>query len=68
VSIKKFKELKDLSKDELTTRVREVEGQLFKLRMEHKTGQLENTAALGQNRKALAQMKMLLGQKDKAQA
>jgi large subunit ribosomal protein L29 len=58
---KKLKELKELSKEELATKVRETEAALFQLRMQHRTGQLENTAMLWQNRKMLARIKSLLG-------
>lgn len=59
---KRFRELKNLSKDELTTKVREIEHDLFQTRIKKVTGQLEDTAMLWRQRKDLARMKMLLGQ------
>lgn len=59
MATKRFKELKGLSKDELTTRVRESEAQLFEVRMKKATGQLEDTAKIWRLRKDLARMKML---------
>lgn len=62
MSTKRFKELKNLSKDELTAKVRESEGELFQTRMKKATGQLEDTAKIWRLRKSLARIKMLLGQ------
>jgi large subunit ribosomal protein L29 len=62
VSTKRFKELKNLSKDELMTKIRESEGQLFQVRMKKATGQLEDTASIWRLRKDLARMKMLHAQ------
>jgi large subunit ribosomal protein L29 len=62
VATKRFKELKSLSKDELATRVREAEAQLFQAKMKKVTGQLEDTSSLWRTRKDIARMKMLEGQ------
>jgi large subunit ribosomal protein L29 len=62
VATKRFKELKNLSKDELATKIRESETQLFHTRIKHSTGQLEDTATIWRLRKDLARMKMLEGQ------
>jgi len=62
VATKRFKELKNLSNAELTTKIRESESQLFEVRMKKSTGQLEDTASIWRLRKDLARMKMLLGQ------
>jgi len=61
VATKRFKELKDLSKDELVNRIRETEQQLFQTRMKRVTGQLEDTASIWRLRKDVARMKMLQG-------
>lgn len=58
---KQMKELKNLSKEELLSKARELEAGLFQGRMKQMTGQLENTSSLWQMRKALARMKMLAG-------
>lgn len=60
MATKRFKELKGLSKDELATKIRESEAQLFEVRMKKVTGQLEDTAKIWRLRKDLARMKMLL--------
>lgn len=60
MSNKRFNELKNLSKDELTAKVREFEASLFQVKMKHATGQLEDTANLWRLRKDLARVKMLL--------
>jgi len=62
VATKRFKELKNLSKDELATKVRESEAQLFEIRMKKVTGQLEDTASIWRLRKDIARMKMLQSQ------
>lgn len=62
MSTKRFRELKDLSKDELVMKARESEQQLFQIRMKKVTGQLEDTASIWRLRKDLARIKMLQGQ------
>jgi len=65
VSTKGYKEVKDLSKDELITKIRETELALFQTKMKHATGQLENTSSLWKQRKDLARMKGLLTVREK---
>jgi len=62
VAIKKYKELKQLSKDELATKIRETEATLFQAKMKKTTGQLENKTSVWRMRKDLARMKMLHSQ------
>ena len=62
MATKRFKELKNLSKDELAVKARESEAQLFQVRMKKSTGQLEDTAIIWRLRKDLARIKMLQGQ------
>ena len=59
MATKRFKELKNLTSDELVIKVRESEGELFQVRMKKVTGQLKDTAQLWRLRKDLARMKML---------
>ena len=59
---KALKDIKNLSKDELNARARELEGQLFQAKMQKATGQLANTALLGQLRKTLARVKTIESQ------
>jgi large subunit ribosomal protein L29 len=61
VSSKRFKELKNLSKDEITGRMRESERQLFDAKMKKATGQLTDTASLWKLRKDVARLKTLGG-------
>lgn len=60
---KEMKEIRDLTVEELTARIRESELKLFKNRLALTTGQLEDTALLWRSRKELARMKMLVSQK-----
>ncbi len=68
MATKRFKELKNLSKDELEIKVRESEAQLFQIRMKKATGQLKDTASIWRLRKDVARMKMLQGQQDSVSA
>lgn len=65
---KKSKAASSLSLDELKAKVVELEGQLFKLRMQKATGQLANTALMKMTRKELARVKTVQTQKSKASA
>ena len=59
----KGKELRDLSEDELRQKVQELISEVFNLKFQHATGQLENTERLPQVRKDLARGKTVLRQK-----
>lgn len=65
MSNKRIKEIKNFTKDELVSKLRDAEAELFKLRMQKATGQLGDTATLWRHRKDFARMKMLLTQKSK---
>ena len=58
------KEIKDLNTVELKSKVKDIETHLFQLRMQFKTGQLSNTAALNTVRKELAMVKTAMTQKE----
>lgn len=60
MSSKRYKELKNLSKDELVTKVREIEASLFQAKMKKVTGQLADTAVMWKARKDIARIKTLL--------
>lgn len=62
MSSKKFKEIQQLSKDELASKIRDAEASLFKARMQRATGQLKDTSLLWRERKALARLKTRLTQ------
>jgi ribosomal protein L29 len=51
--------MKNMTKDELETKIRESEAQLFQTKMKQATGQLSNTAMLWRIRKDIARMKSL---------
>lgn len=59
MSNKRFKELKNLSKDELAAKVRETEAELFQVKMKKMTGQLADSASIWRLRKDVARMKTL---------
>ena len=59
-------ELKALSDMELEQKGRELRDELFHAKIRHKTGQLENTALLGQLRKDVARVETLLTQNREA--
>ena len=54
------RELRELDDEELETRLRESKEELFNLRFQHVTGQLDNYARLGQLKKDVARMHTLL--------
>ena len=56
----KARELKEMSEAELRQKAKEVTEELFNLKFQHATGQLENTERLSQVRKDLARVKTLL--------
>lgn len=53
---KKKASLKDLSPSEMAVKTRELNEQLFKLRLQKSTGQLTNTALFKTTRKGLAHL------------
>ena len=50
----KASEIRELTDDELERKLAETRQELFNLRFQHATGQLENTARLGQAKRELA--------------
>jgi ribosomal protein L29 len=62
VSNKQFKDVQQLSKDELLTKIRDTEALLFKSKIQKGTGQLKNTGAVWVARKLLARLKTRLTQ------
>ncbi len=65
MSNKRIKELKNLTQDELKSKIREAQSSMFQLKMKLKTAQLEDTASLWRQRKDVARMKMLVGKQEK---
>lgn len=64
----KAQELKEMSEAELRQKEKDITAELFNLRFQHATGQLENTQRLPQVRKDLARVKTVLRQKTLAPA
>ena len=62
------RELRDMTVDELETRLDEAKQELFNLRFQHVTGQLDNSARLGQLRRDLARMHTILREHEIAAA
>jgi len=56
----KVSELRELNEDELSTRLIEVRQELFNLRFQHVTGQLDNYSRLGQLKRDIARIETLL--------
>jgi large subunit ribosomal protein L29 len=50
----KIKEVRNLDDEQLVERVREFREELFNLRFRNSTGEIENTARLGEARRSLA--------------
>jgi large subunit ribosomal protein L29 len=59
----KIKEIRALSAGEIEVKLKERVQELFNLRFQHATGQLENTARVPQVKKEIARLKTVLGQK-----
>ncbi len=64
----KAQELKEMSEAELRQKEKDLTAEVFNLRFQHATGQLENTQRLPQVRKDLARVKTVLRQKTLAPA
>ncbi len=60
-------EIRDMSDEEIRTRVTEIQEELFRLRFRSATQQLESTALLGTLRKDVARLKTILRQRELAQ-
>jgi large subunit ribosomal protein L29 len=64
----KASELRELNDVELEHRLTEAKEELFNLRFQNATGQLDNTARLGQVRKDIARFETLLREREIAAA
>jgi large subunit ribosomal protein L29 len=60
----KAKELRDLTREELLKRERDLKEEAFNLRFRHSTGQLENTARMKLVKKDIARIETTLRQKE----
>ena len=61
-------ELRELDEDELSTRLAEAKQELFNLRFQHVTGQLDNYARLGEVRRSVARINTILREREIAAA
>jgi len=60
-------EIREMTDEEIRTRVTELQEELFRLRFRSATQQLESTALLGSIRKDVARLKTILRQRELAQ-
>jgi len=63
----KASEIRDMSLEEMKRKASDVEQELFNLRFQHGTGQLENTAKLKQTKRDVARVKTLIRQTESQQ-
>ena len=64
----KAKEYREKTSDELLKELVELKDQLFKLRFQHATKQLENTAQLSQTKRELARVQTIIREREIAAA
>jgi len=64
----KIKEIRELSREELATRKRELREESFHLRIQQQSGQLEKPSQLRSIRREIARIETVLTQKTKATA
>jgi len=64
----KASELRELSDKELQEKLKELKDELFNLRFQMATGQLENTMRLREVRKSIARVKTVLRERELAAA
>ena len=55
----KAKELRDMTGDELNAKLKELKNELFNLRFQHATGQLENPTRIKDVKKSIARIKTI---------
>lgn len=63
----KATEMRNLSLDEMRRKSSDLEQELFNLRFQHETGQLENSSKLKKVRRDIARVKTLIGQSEAQQ-
>ena len=60
----KAKELRDLKSEELIVKLNDFKSELFSLRFQLATGQLENTGRIREVRKGIARMKTIISERE----
>lgn len=58
----KASSLREMTRDELDQKLKELRGALFNLKFQHATSQLENTAQLLKTRRSIAQILTVISQ------
>jgi large subunit ribosomal protein L29 len=61
----KVSDIRDLSLEELRGKEKDLREELFNLRFQHATGQLENTMRIPELKKDIARVKTILGEKQR---
>lgn len=60
----KANEIRKMTTEEITTKIKELKTELFDLRMKMATGNLEKTHEIDKKRKTVARLKTVLNEKD----
>jgi large subunit ribosomal protein L29 len=60
----KASEIKELSMEEMLRKLDDLKGELFNLRFQHETGQLENPQKMKQTKRDIARVKTLIKQSE----
>ncbi|WP_130861943.1 50S ribosomal protein L29 [Bacilliculturomica massiliensis] len=60
----KIEQIKNMSEAELTAEIKKLKNELFNLRFQHVTGQLENPIKLRDTKKDIARVKTILREKE----
>lgn len=60
----KIREIRELTDDELTAKIKDLKGELFNLRFQSATGQLDNPMRIRQVRKTIARIKTVLTERE----
>ncbi len=60
----KAKEIRELGADDIRRKIGDVTQEIFNLRFQHATGQLENTSRLGKSKAELARLNTILVEKE----
>ncbi|MFO7152543.1 MAG: 50S ribosomal protein L29 [Bacillota bacterium] len=64
----KAKQIRELSDQELIQKLKDLKGELFNLRFQSATGQLDNPKRIREVRKTIARIKTILTERERARA
>ena len=62
----KINEIRDLTNDELNQKLEDLKAELFNLRFQHVTGQLENPVQMRETKRDIARVKTIIREKELA--